>query len=160
HTGSRSSFAAMCSRSDIELQCQGPGDLGQRLECTLGTVLQAEPWALAIGTDSPDLPRDLLGAAIEALVRHDAVFSPAADGGFVLLGLRRCPPGLLEGLPWSAPETFACTRQRLQDRGLSVRTLRGWNRCRHTGRPATTRLMASNASGRGTTHPRRPGSIA
>jgi hypothetical protein len=64
---------------------------------------------LVIGTDIPDISSGLLAAAAAALQRHDAVLGPAADGGYYLLGLRRLPRGLFEGIAWST-ETV-CQRQ-------------------------------------------------
>lgn len=102
---------------------QGGGDLGERLERTLGRALGSAPAALVVGTDSPGLPGERLDEARRALETADAVLGPADDGGFYLLGLRRTAPGLLEGLPWSSEETFERTRGRLVERGLSVHVL-------------------------------------
>lgn len=105
---------------------QGEGDLGQRLERVLRRALGEADFALAIGADTPGLPERLLAQAAEALARADAVLGPTDDGGFYLLGLRTCPPALLDGLPWSVPTTFAATHARLEERGLTVRTLEPW----------------------------------
>lgn len=105
---------------------QGRGDLGARLQRVLRRALRETPAALAIGTDTPGLPTGLLERAREALRRADAVLGPCEDGGFYLLGLRRCPPGLLRGLPWSAPETFVTTLARLRDRGLTAAVIPPW----------------------------------
>jgi uncharacterized protein len=105
---------------------QGGGDLGERLERVLGRALCSAPFAIAIGTDTPGLPPHLLEAARRALASADAVLGPCEDGGFYLMGLRRCPPGLLTSLPWSTEETFAMTLARLAERGLAVEVLPGW----------------------------------
>jgi rSAM/selenodomain-associated transferase 2/rSAM/selenodomain-associated transferase 1 len=105
---------------------QGEGDLGARLERILRRALETSPAALAIGSDSPGLPHDRFAAAREALARHDAVLGPSADGGFYLIGLRRCPEGLLADLPWSVAETAERTLARLRAFGLSVATLAPW----------------------------------
>lgn len=103
---------------------QGDGPLGARIERVLRAANPAGP-AIAIGADSPGLPPALLRAAREALARADAVIGPAADGGFYLLGLRRCEEGLLADLPWSDPQTFARTLERLRTRGR-VEVLPPW----------------------------------
>jgi rSAM/selenodomain-associated transferase 1 len=105
---------------------QGKGDLGDRLERVLQRALQETPAALAIGTDTPGLPPLLLSQAREALRSADAVLGPCEDGGFYLLGARRCPEGLLRDLPWSAPETFRRTLARLRERGLSTALIAPW----------------------------------
>lgn len=106
---------------------QGEGDLGERLARAFARALAGKAaGAIAVGTDSPGVPAALLEAARDALERSDAVLGPCDDGGFYLLALRRCPPGLLEDLPWSADSTFGRTRERLLERGLSVEILPGW----------------------------------
>ncbi|MBF8192787.1 DUF2064 domain-containing protein [Nonomuraea sp. K274] len=76
---------------------------------------------LLVGMDTPQLTPALLVQAAEALTGHDAVFGPAADGGFWLLGLRRPDPARLLGVPMSRPDTGAAQLRRL--RGLSVAML-------------------------------------
>ncbi len=105
---------------------QGEGDLGDRMERVLRRALATAPFALAIGSDSPGLPQALLEKAPRRLESADAVIGPSADGGFYLLGLTRCPPGLLASLPWSAGDTCERTAERLRGRGLSVELLPPW----------------------------------
>lgn len=85
---------------------QGRGDLGERMK----RALDAAPGdAVLVGCDIPGMSADDLRAAFAALRRHDAVFGPAADGGFWLIGLKRGfrPRRLFRGVRWSAPETLA-----------------------------------------------------
>jgi rSAM/selenodomain-associated transferase 1 len=105
---------------------QGRGDLGDRLARILRRALRGTPAALAIGTDTPGISATLLEQARAALREADAVLGPCDDGGFYLLGLRRCPPGLLSDLPWSAPETFARTLARLRERNLRTEVIARW----------------------------------
>lgn len=105
---------------------QGPGDLGRRMARALDLALASSRSAIAIGTDSPGLPTAYLEAARLALESADAVLGPATDGGFYLIGLRRAPEDLLDGLPWSSVETFERTRNRLLELGLSVHVLPEW----------------------------------
>ena len=109
-----------------ETWLQGDGDLGQRLETILSRALESGPAAMAIGADSPGMPLRLIECARSALVRADAVLGPSEDGGFYLLALRRCPAGLLKGLPWSAPDTCASLRIRLESAGFAVAVLEPW----------------------------------
>jgi uncharacterized protein len=53
----------------------------------------------------------------------DAIFGPAADGGFWALGLRVPDPDLLRGVPMSTPGTGAVQRDRLRAAGLRVADL-------------------------------------
>ena len=110
----------------VEVWPQGEGDLGERMERVLGRALAGSAAAIAIGADSPGLPRHLLDSAHEKLEHNDAVVGPCDDGGYFLLGLRRCPEGLLGGLPWSAPDTRIETVARLCAVGLSVAETEPW----------------------------------
>lgn len=105
---------------------QGDGHLGDRMERVLSRALDTHVAAIAIGTDSPGLPPDTLNDARRALAHHDAVIGPSEDGGFYLIGLRRCPEGLFLGVPWSADDTCARTLQRLGALNLSVAVLPSW----------------------------------
>lgn len=112
--------------SSAELWPQGDGDLGARMERIARRALEVAPWFIALGTDSPGLPTRILDAARAFLERCDAVLGPAADGGYYLLGLRRAEPGLLAGLPWSAPTTYAATAERLSQRGYTAAAVEPW----------------------------------
>jgi rSAM/selenodomain-associated transferase 2/rSAM/selenodomain-associated transferase 1 len=113
-------------RGPIEIWLQGEGDLGARLENISRRALCDHPSVIAIGADSPGLPAKYLEQAREALRRADAVIGPSEDGGFYLLGLRKCPTGLLSGIPWSAPTTCLETIAKLQAAGLTVYILNDW----------------------------------
>jgi hypothetical protein len=119
-------FPLAARGDDCTVWRQGGGDLGLRMERVLRRALREAPFAIALGSDSPGLPRQRLEAARVRLAACDAVLGPAEDGGFYLLGLRRCPRGLLRELPWSSADTFARTCERLRARGLSVAILPGW----------------------------------
>jgi len=112
--------------ADAQLWSQGEGDLGERLERVLGRALLGSHFAIALGADSPGLPARLLEQARAALDSSDAVLGPCEDGGFYLIGLRRCPPGLLVGIPWSQPETHVRTLSRLRQAGFKVHILEPW----------------------------------
>ena len=63
---------------------------------------------LLIGTDCPVLRPSQLRRAARALVDgDDAVFYPAEDGGYVLVGLRRPQPALFDAMTWSTAEVMS-----------------------------------------------------
>lgn len=71
---------------------------------------------LLVGTDCPCMTPEHLVAAANALVGgHDAVFLPAEDGGYGLIGLRSPAHSLLfAGVPWGTSGVMEETRQRLE----------------------------------------------
>jgi len=117
-------LAALGGRLDVWRQ--GGGDLGARMERAFRRGLEHSEAVIAIGADSPGLPRERLERAREALARADAVVVPTEDGGFCLLGLTRCEPGLLAELPWSRPTTCGAMLARLRVRGFRPVVLDPW----------------------------------
>jgi rSAM/selenodomain-associated transferase 1 len=103
---------------DLVLTEQGTGDLGARMHRALERALQTHERALLIGSDLPALDAPRLRQAAAALDSHDAVFVPALDGGYGLVGLRRAEPRLFEGMAWSRTDVMARTRERARDAGL------------------------------------------
>jgi uncharacterized protein len=58
-------------------------------------------------------------SAQAALRGHDAVFVPALDGGYALVGLRRPLPALFDAMPWSTSLVMQRSRERLAAAGAS-----------------------------------------
>jgi rSAM/selenodomain-associated transferase 1 len=116
---SHPAFAARRTQPGIRLEAQGEGDLGERMARALARALRTHPRALLIGTDAPQLDAGVLRRAASALDANDAVFVPAFDGGYALVGLRQPAPELFTDMPWSTAEVMACTRARLRELGLS-----------------------------------------
>lgn len=102
---------------------QGEGDLGERMERVLRRALAVDHAAIGVGADCPTLTDSRLGRAKAALSRHDAVIGPSEDGGFYLLGLRRCPEGLLDDVAWSTDQACVQTMERMHGAGLTVSVL-------------------------------------
>jgi uncharacterized protein len=102
---------------------QGGGDLGRRM----ARVFRALPPgpAVIIGSDVPAITPAHVVTAFRALGRHEAVFGPALDGGYWLVGLRRrprLPRGLFERVRWSSEHALADTLAGLP-RSMSVALL-------------------------------------
>ncbi|MCA9628879.1 MAG: TIGR04282 family arsenosugar biosynthesis glycosyltransferase [Myxococcales bacterium] len=113
--------------SPVPVSQQAQGDLGSRMGAAFETHLaQGASWVLALGTDSPGLPRTALEAACRWLDHARApraVLGPSNDGGYWLIGVSAWQPHLLTDLPWSVPTTLAATRERLEARGYAYREL-------------------------------------
>ncbi len=88
---------------------QGKGDLGQRMARALRRHSRGP--VCIIGSDLPDLRAQDLATAFMALRRNEAVFGPAQDGGFWLIGLspRAARNFHFGSVRWSSRDTLADT---------------------------------------------------
>ena len=104
---------------------QGPGGLGDRMHRAFKFALQKHEGAILIGSDCPALAAADLRAAARALrAGFSAVFAPAEDGGYALIGLRRNSRRLFAGIEWGGAKVFAQTRARLALLGWRWKRLR------------------------------------
>lgn len=99
---------------------QPAGDLGTRLAAGFADAHTRGGSILAVGTDCPEVDGRQLAQALDLLHHCDAVFGPAADGGYYLVGTARHLPGLFEGVRWSSPDTLSGHLGRCRERGWSV----------------------------------------
>jgi rSAM/selenodomain-associated transferase 1 len=106
-------FAACAAEFGVTLHRQRGGHLGERMAHAFEHLLPAGP-ALLIGSDCPSLGAADLRAAAGSLATHDAVFQPAEDGGYVLVGLAREARGIFEGPAWGEGSVMRDTRSRLR----------------------------------------------
>lgn len=93
---------------------QGRGSLGDRM-ARLMRAMPPGP-ACIIGGDIPGITPPHVARAFASLGRNDAVFGPAPDGGYWLVGLRhpgRAPAGFLKDVRWSGPNALADSRATL-----------------------------------------------
>lgn len=99
---------------------QGQGDLGARM--TRQFCHHPGPTCV-IGADIPDIEPHHIADAFRALGDHDAVFGPAPDGGYWLVGLKHTPkPGLFENVRWSTEHALADSRATLP-KSTSIATI-------------------------------------
>src|SRR5437868_1323023 len=91
--GTADDFADWHALAD-EWRPQPAGDLGGRLAA--GFAAAAGP-VVAVGTDCPELDAGLVRDAFARLADCDAVFGPAADGGYYLVGAARALPEVFAG---------------------------------------------------------------
>ena len=81
---------------------QGNGNLGDRIVRMLRRV--AGP-VCVIGADVPGITSVRVAEAFAKLGQNNAVFGPAFDGGYWLIGVKagnRCRPNMLASVRWSA----------------------------------------------------------
>ena len=110
-----------CTRWPVRVPVvdQGGGDLGARM----ARALRRGRRTVVVGCDIPGLAADDIHAAFRALGRADAVFGPAEDGGYWLVGLGpRRPARPFADVRWSTEHALADTLANF--RGFRVALLR------------------------------------
>jgi hypothetical protein len=97
----------------IERVAQGHGDLGRRMARALDRFLPAP--VVLVGSDIPTIEPDHIRHAFRVLASNRAVFGPAADGGYWLVGLRGRVDAdrLFRNVRWSSAHALADTRRNL-----------------------------------------------
>ncbi|MDQ1315004.1 MAG: uncharacterized protein QG662_1113 [Pseudomonadota bacterium] len=106
--------------ADIETSDQGEGDLGARMARAAQRAIARGEAVLLTGTDCPELTTERLRIAAAQLMSHDAVLHRAADGGYVLLGLRVFDASLFGDIPWSTAAVADLTLGRMAALGWNV----------------------------------------
>jgi rSAM/selenodomain-associated transferase 1 len=117
---------ACVAKGRWETASQADGDLGSRMEQFFAERLAEADRVVLIGSDSPDLPREILDEAFTALQSHDVVLGPSADGGYYVIGLARRLPPIFADIAWSTPEVWAQTTERLRAAGIAWHELPKW----------------------------------
>lgn len=107
----------LAGRFRMTLRRQPAGDLGERMGGALAEALTRSERAVLIGSDCPEYSPAYLASAFAALDGEEVVLGPAADGGYVLIGLRRMAPELFAGIPWGTDSVLARTRAALRGLG-------------------------------------------
>jgi len=106
--------AEMANRLGMSVHAQSGDDLGSRMHAAFAETLRNAHSAVLIGSDCPEYDPPYLDAAFRALEQHDAVLGPAADGGYVLIGLKKADPHLFHRVPWGTNRVLDATRLRLR----------------------------------------------
>lgn len=105
-------FWQLCQQHfDLSLHPQQGDDLGARMAHALTST--GDTPTLLIGSDIPMLTPEDIHYAATALLDHDAVFIPVEDGGYGLVGMRRCYVSVFSNITWSCPTVMQQTETRL-----------------------------------------------
>lgn len=113
----------------VRLVAQEGRDLGERQAGAFAWGFDAGyDVVLLRGSDTPDLPGDIMLEAVEKLGTGSAqvVLGPSRDGGYYLIGLKGLQPRLFEGLSWSTDSVLADTLSRARELDLEVHLLPYW----------------------------------
>lgn len=88
---------------------QAGGDLGERMARAIAAMPRGP--VVLVGSDIPDIGPAHIASAFRALAAHDAVFGPAKDGGYWLIGIRdrALLRHLFRDVRWSTEHALADT---------------------------------------------------
>jgi len=106
------------SPANVAIIGQGAGDLGARMQRVFDRLSPGP--VVIVGADIPGIRPAHIADAFHKLGRDDAVFGPAPDGGYWLIGLRRRPvvPQPFAGVRWSTEHALADALANLKDRRI------------------------------------------
>lgn len=110
---------------ECETRTQRGADLGERLSGAFEDCFEGYDKVVVIGSDAPYVS-PLLGAAFDALARHDCVIGPAFDGGYYLIGLSRTTRRwreLFTDVSWSTSSVFVQTVRNAREAGVDMHVL-------------------------------------
>ena len=97
---------------------QHGSNLGERMHNAFRIVYEAIPESpnkkvLLIGSDCPDINKQILHEATTALESMDCVIGPALDGGYYLIGFSGMPDvSVFSDIQWSTPSVYVNTLQK------------------------------------------------
>ena len=104
-------------------------DLGRVLDGATNELLaRGHESAILVNGDSPTLPAVLLIETVRALREPGAhaVFVPALDGGYSIVGLRRRTPEIFADIPWSTPTVMLRSLEQAERHQIPVKVLSPW----------------------------------
>jgi len=73
-----------------------------------------------IGSDLPNISKEIIESGFESLKNNDVVFGPAEDGGYYLIGLSKMNTSIFDNKPWSQSTLLDVTLQQLSEQNSSV----------------------------------------
>lgn len=107
---------------------QRGNDLGERMsDAFRRSFALGYERVVGIGSDLPDLTSEIIEKGLSELNSNDAVFGPAEDGGYYLIGMRSMLEYIFENKPWSTEELLEITLDELKEKGHSVGIIRTLN---------------------------------
>ncbi len=82
---------------------------------------------IIIGSDLPNISKEIIETGFEKLKNHDLVFGPADDGGYYLLGMSQMVKSVFENKPWSQSSLLELTLRELKEQKKSILLLKTLN---------------------------------
>ena len=106
--------------ASVGLHPQVSGDLGVKMSNALEVGLTRSERVLLIGADCPVWTTSLLRQAVDGISSSSALFVPAADGGYVGVGMSGSVPHLFSDIDWGTDRVMEQTRMRAFGLGVAL----------------------------------------
>ncbi len=119
----RSGAALRYGNHLMPIEAQQGAHLGQSMARSLNDAFQdGKESAILIGSDIPQIDRELIGVYFQRLAQFPMVLGPTDDGGYYLIGFRRdgFAEEVFEGIAWSGPRVYGQTLARAGELGLEL----------------------------------------
>jgi len=113
----------------MQVRTQHGKTLGERMQRAMEEVFQLGYKRVGIiGTDSPDLPNEILSGAFKALAFNGnvCVIGPSQDGGYYFIGMNAMLKEAFEKVTYSSDVTFLETIRQLCKTRCNIYTLPRW----------------------------------
>lgn len=110
--------------SGFEFHCQEGNDLGERMSNAFKKVFAlGAKKAVIIGTDLPDISKNIVTSSFKLLDEKDFVIGPSTDGGYYLLGMKNLNCDLFTEISWSTEMVLNHTINRIDENNFSFAKL-------------------------------------
>lgn len=107
---------------------QKGSDLGERMANAFREGFEeGYQRVICIGTDLPDLNKELIMKAFDHFESDQVVIGPSSDGGYYLIGMDQCYPFIFENKTWSTDAVLDKTVEDLQGENMRFSLLEELN---------------------------------
>ena len=107
--------------NDYKRKLQKGVGLGERMEQAFKEgFLKGYRQIVLIGSDLPELTREDLKQAFEALDTNEYVLGPATDGGYYLIGMKSLNSKLFRQITWGSSTVLRQTIEKIKNKPLSL----------------------------------------
>lgn len=114
--------------TNFDQYVQQGNDLGERMSGAFRKGFElGYQQIVGVGSDLPNLTSEIIEQGLDKLNSNDAVFGPAEDGGYYLIGMRSMIECIFENKPWSTESLLDITLDELKSNGHSVGILETLN---------------------------------
>jgi uncharacterized protein len=108
------------NNKEFKKEIQQGIDLGKRMEnAFINALKNGYEKVIIIGTDCPEINKNILENAFMQLNNFDIVIGPATDGGYYLLGMKKLHSFLFQNITWSTDAVLNETINLLNEHQLT-----------------------------------------